>query len=620
MRIECGVRGWSGSVLGVLLVAVAAAGGLAVGCSSSSKPPPTIQCILASDCKDLTKQCVQGYCVGMCTTSQDCPSSQRCVKYAPATAAGGAAGDTGGAGGMSVAVVPVASGNICQVPEIKTCALNSDCTPGLFCAKDLQCRNMCNADVDCLGGVSSQSPARCTVSHYCIDPVADASNYDPITNDFKPNVGAGGASGTGGTGGGGGKGGAGGQAMTTCTTPQTAFITPVEGTTNANFTSGVAARVADRLLIFTAYSGPILTLPGAAGASGAGDTGGAGGAAPTGNYIFAQAFNPATGASLGAAAPLFKIADGTNLYLHNVAVSSAGEVALLHGTGPANGDNTQLYVSFLSSAGGTLQLESTTTIESAQFGDVNALWSESTAQFVFSWKNATNGWIIRTKKFRPGGAPAGGDTNSVMTQTGLNGTDFSFGLGVSGQLFGVVYRDYSTALPYLTLLDATGNVVGTPVQLAMMGIDRWATVGGTSMGFSVLYQRGSTLFGTFIPKTADGLGIQFPSGAGGAGGAGGASGAWTMFSSTSTDTSPARAFTISDQLGAQGVGTVYLETNGASFLYVTADGTKNYPMGTVISTPTGTQAAITNYRGSFSVSVFDGTLHAVWATNSFCTD
>jgi len=603
----------------MLILAGATAAGLAVGCGSSAKAPPTIQCILASDCKDLTKQCVQGYCVGVCTTSQDCPSGQRCVKYSDGTAAGGAAGG-GGAGGMSVAVVPVASGNICQVPEIKTCALNSDCTPGLFCAKDLQCRNMCNADVDCLGGVSSQSPARCTVSHFCVDPIADASNYDPATNDFKPNVGAGGATGAGGAGGGGkGGSGAGGKGMSACPTPQTAFVMAVQGTSNLNFTSGVGARVADRLLLFTGYAGPPVALPGAAGASGAG---GAGGAAATANYIFVQAFDPMTGVAAGPAAPLFQVADGTNLYLHNVAVSSSGEVALLHGTGPLNNDNNQLYVSFLTTAGGTLQLEHTTTIESAQFGDVNALWSEATSEFVFSWKNVTNGWAIRTKKFRPGGSPAGGDTNSVATPFGLNGSDFSFGVGVSGQLVGVAYRDASTGDPYLTLLDPTGNTVGVPLHLGAPGIDRWITVGGTSMGFSVLAQRGSTAYQTFIPKTADGLGVQLPAGAGGAGGAdgaGGQSGTWTTFTLPSTDASPSRAFTIGDELGAQGVGSAYLETNGASFLYVTADGSKHYSVGTVISSAVGTQTAITNYHGSFSVSIFEAANHAGQVTASFCT-
>src|SRR3569832_2265015 len=155
MRLESGVRGWSRSVLTVLIMGAAAAGGLAVGCSSSSKPPPTVQCILASDCKDVTKQCVQGYCVGVCTTSQDCPSGQRCVKYADTTGAAGAAGETGGAGGATGATVPVSAGN----------------------------------------------PPKCTISHYCVDPIADASNYDPTTNDLKPAVSAGGTTGSAGAGG-----------------------------------------------------------------------------------------------------------------------------------------------------------------------------------------------------------------------------------------------------------------------------------------------------------------------------------------------------------------------------------------------------------------------------------
>jgi len=67
------------------------------------------------------------------------------------------------------------------------------------------------------------------------------------------------------------------------------------------------------------------------------------------------------------------------------------------------------------------------------------------------------------------------------------------------------------------------------------------------------------------------------------------------------------------------VGTVYLENNGASFLYVTADGAKHFAVGTVISSSKGSQVAITNYGGSFSVSLFEAMQHATQVVASGCT-
>jgi hypothetical protein len=600
----------------------AAAGGLAVGCSSSSKPPPTVQCILASDCKDVTKQCVQGYCVGVCTTSQDCPSGQRCVKYADTTGAAGAAGDTGGAGGATGATVPVSAGNICQVPEIKTCALNSDCTPGLFCAKDLQCRNMCNADVDCLGGVSSANPPKCTISHYCVDPIADASNYDPTTNDLKPAVSAGGTTGSAGAGGkSSGAGGAGGKGAAK---PSFAFSAPLQGDTNPNFVAGVAARLDGRLVIFSGYSGPPVSL-------GAGGSG-AGGAAPTtANYIFAQAFDTTTGAALAAATPLFQVADGSAFNIWNVAVSSAGDIALLYGNGYSQNFNTNLYVAFLtsSSAAGPLpapgvQLKGAAIpIESTGAGDVSAFWSEATQEFVFSWKYNTNGYQIRTRKFLADGSPAGGDTGAVSVVPQIDDYTWQQGMGASGTLFAVGSRAYSTGLPFLALLDINGNAVGSPVQISGGAAGRWVNVGGTTNGFVFLFQDGSAakINGTYIPKLPDGSGVVVPAGAGGAGGAGGDSGAgggsgWNTFTVPSTATGYNAAYTISDELGAGGTGTVFLEANGASFLYVEADGKTLHSVGTVLSSSTGSWTSITNYRGSFSVSLFESAKHATQAAAS----
>jgi hypothetical protein len=87
--------------------------------------------------------------------------------------------------------IKATDGNTCQPPEKKTCALNSDCTPGLVCGADLQCRNQCSKDIDCLKG------QKCTTnSKLCADPITD-KEYDPATNELKNAV-DGGATGSGG--------------------------------------------------------------------------------------------------------------------------------------------------------------------------------------------------------------------------------------------------------------------------------------------------------------------------------------------------------------------------------------------------------------------------------------
>ena len=605
-----------------VLIAVA----FLAACKSSSSTKPTPMCALNSDCDKYgtNLQCApngSGYCVPICLGNADCPSGQRCISLTAVAGAVGGAGGDGAGGGGGGAAAPLAN-NVCQAPELQTCTLNSQCIDPLVCGVDRQCRNQCNTAKDC--GAGRLRPQVCTsVSHVCVDLDIDGKTYDPTTNEIIPatSPGTGGAVGAGGNSGTGGKGGATGNG---CLNPQTAFGNIAQGDVNAAFVTGVGVRASDRLIAFTGYTGAPLALGGMGGSSVADPAGGMGGTA-TANLVFVQTFDAATGTAMAPAAPVAKVADGTNFYLHNAAISPSGEIALLYGTGPANNNNTTLYVSFFSTstaAGNAgVQLERTTQIESTQFGSVGAYWSMANQQFVFYWEYYVNGWQMRTKKFQAGGTPAGGDTNSVPTPSGFNGPNYSPGLGVSGQLFAAGYRDYATGYPTLTLLDGDGNQVGTSVKLEMNGIGSWIQVGGTATGFSVFFQRGSTAYQIFIPKTADGLGIQVPSGAGGAGGAGGAPGTnpWTTFSVPSSATNANLSYTIADEAGAGGVGTVYLETNGASFLYVTADGAKHYAVGTVISSSTGYQVAITNHHGSFGVSLFDNTKHSIQVVASGCT-
>ena len=61
-----------------------------------------------------------------------------------------------------------------------------------------------------------------------------------------------------------------------------------------------------------------------------------------------------------------------------------------------------------------------------------------------------------------------------------------------------------------------------------------------------------------------------------------------------------------DAGGAGGVGAVLLEDDGAAFVYATADGGKQYTEGSVINASGGVQADISNFQGSFVVSLYNG--------------
>jgi hypothetical protein len=66
------------------------------------------------------------------------------------------------------------------------------------------------------------------------------------------------------------------------------------------------------------------------------------------------------------------------------------------------------------------------------------------------------------------------------------------------------------------------------------------------------------------------------------------------------------------------VGAALLEPNGANFVFVTADGAKHSVTGTVLTSANSAQVAISNYRGSFAVSLYDRVLHSTQVTSSGC--
>src|ERR1041385_5715356 len=113
---------------------VATAVAFAAACGSDDATQASgkaAKCTLASDCAG-GLVCSFGLCHAECATNKDCPANQRCFKAA--------AGDAG------------QSSNVCQVQEEATCHYRSDCKKPLVCAVDLQCRNQCQDDVDCVTG------------------------------------------------------------------------------------------------------------------------------------------------------------------------------------------------------------------------------------------------------------------------------------------------------------------------------------------------------------------------------------------------------------------------------------------------------------------------------------
>jgi hypothetical protein len=171
------------SLRSIALGLVLATFSLLSGCGGgSAKPAPGMGCALNSDCA-AGLICTFGLCHGACVPNAangDCPAPQLCVK---------SSGTADGGGSL----------NVCQLPVELKCVYNSDCMSPLICARDEQCRNQCQTDVDCVSGQV------CTDSKVC----ALTSQLVQGTNDVKVVTAGldGGAAGAGATGTGGGAGG-----------------------------------------------------------------------------------------------------------------------------------------------------------------------------------------------------------------------------------------------------------------------------------------------------------------------------------------------------------------------------------------------------------------------------
>lgn len=249
-------------------------------------------------------------------------------------------------------------------------------------------------------------------------------------------------------------------------------------------------------------------------------------------------------------------------------------------------------------------------------GQPHVIWSTSSAAFVCSWTYYLSGNHAKVAKFLTNGASAGGDTDTVPTGGSGDSVDYeSASVGTSRGLFGVAFLN-SSIYPSLTVLDVMGNQVGTSIEIATLqpgisGADGyyWVTVAGTNEGF-VYFEGLSPVREWFIPTLSDGGGIESLVDGG----------AFSSFTLPGT-TGAVIARAISDDTGGTGgVGTVLLYPDGISYLYVSADGTTHVGPNQVISHSQGVgdEVAITEYGGSFGLSLYSAAEHLTRMASSGC--
>ena len=591
--------------------------GLALeGCSSSSSPPATPRCQLASDCQNLL-QCVQGYCVVACVQSKDCPSGERCIS--------------------------TAQGASCQPPETATCKYTSDCTVPLVCAFDRECRNQCQQDIDC------PANQKCTsVTHLCADPTLD-KNYNPTTNEFNgmddASVADGGGLSTGGVdaaatgdgaadravdapsiaadtapavgdGGGGSEAGGlstgvdSGTAGTSggnCTgrTP-TAFGYTATSDSDSHYKSGVGVLTATEFLTFNGYVGPA-------------STGDADGGVPTAvNRIDLQHFDPITGKSKGRGAALLTAAgDGTGLYINGAAVAPTGEVAIIYSA--ATSSAWGVYLVFLSKDLTVNQTTQFVALGSDAYQDQSYLqWMGG--KFVASSVVGGNPVTIKVGKFGADGANAGGISALPTDDPSGHVRWYNAGEGEvasSGSLLAATYYSAQDSTLYMTIVDATGTAIGHPVSLPS-ALSNYgpntvsAAVAGTAQGFMAVYPgtsstNASSLLATFVSSSPSvDAGVPAAS--------------TYAFPGGYPYQSPWGARGSSDGTGA-GFAVLYPE-GSVSFLYFSGDGSTHASPQSVLtqanSASGNDEVQITNFGGNFAVSLYSSAEHLTRVVVSSC--
>jgi hypothetical protein len=280
-----------------------------------------------------------------------------------------------------------------------------------------------------------------------------------------------------------------------------------------------------------------------------------------------------------------------------------------------------LYAAFLSpsaEAGTGLQVQQIVQLASSlTYGQAHAIWSPTRQAFVISWEYYTSpAWFLGVKNFLPTGQAAGGDTAVVPTNAS-NGTPDQ-GAVEQGSvasfpgLLGVAFQDSTSGYPWLSILDSTGNQVGGSVQIASV-TGTWETIGATKQGIVYLYDDVTGVNEVWVPTSAD---------AGPTAGIvdGGDASSYTGFSVPGAIRAIDGRALSDDTGGAGGVGVALLYANGLSFAYVNSDGVSHVAPSSVIAHTYagGDQINISNFGGSFGVSIYGGATHSTQMAASGC--
>ncbi len=401
----------------------------------------------------------------------------------------------------------------------------------------------------------------------------------------------------------------GGSSGSSCPSPETTFGYAVHGDSNPSFTSGVVARTADSLFIFSYLDGP---TP---------DDGGV-----EVQAVYAQAFDPSTGNSKGPAQPLFTVpatVQGGDRAVSSAAVAPTGQIALLYYYYPdASGG---LWAAFLDSAGGGdsgaagLQVVHQVELVTPYFDGADpahVICSNASQSFVISWVGNANAIEASVEKFLPTGEAAGGGDSVVPTDDNgsVQGEPAYVGegsAGESGNLLGVYYESaLASHQPALTMLDSTGNQVGQPVYLAGgTSNGGWGTLAGTAQGF----------VSVFNPPQATGTSVVFVPVADG-GVVTSDAGAFPTLAFPGTAAGEGRAISDSVGPGARGgVGVALFESSSSvTFAYVTADGaTYEGPVAPFAATNINGYS-LSTFGGSFIVGAFNDQTGSTTAAATGC--
>jgi hypothetical protein len=161
-------------------------------------------------------------------------------------------------------------------------------------------------------------------------------------------------------------------------------------------------------------------------------------------------------------------------------------------------------------------------------------------------------------------------------------------------------------------MDKLGNQVGSTIELQQSPAGAsWVTVAGTSAGFVTFYDQAGVAE-TLVPVDSSG---NVPAATGAD------AGVLRGFHFTGTKAALDGRAINDDVGGVGGVGLALVYSDGVDFAYVSADGLTHVGPGSVISHSyaSGDYLNITNFAGSFGVSLYSAAAHSTQMAATGCT-